>query len=88
MLVELTPARQKQKMVHAWAVRGDLDTAAISSNTFTIEYPPRSGRSQTFPEVDKAEWFEIAAAHEKIIAGQSALLDQLVNLVGASVRYL
>jgi predicted NUDIX family NTP pyrophosphohydrolase len=67
------------KVVHAWAVEGDCDASAIRSNTFTLEWPPRSGRMQAFPEVDRAGWFDRAAAGVKIIAGQRPLLDAVVQ---------
>ena len=70
------------KIVHAWAVDGDCDAAAIRSNNFTLEWPPRSGRIEEFPEVDRAGWFDLAAARRKINAGQSALLDHLQRLLG------
>jgi predicted NUDIX family NTP pyrophosphohydrolase len=63
--------------VIAWAAEGDLDPAAVVSNTFTIEWPPRSGRMQEFPEVDRAEWFTLATAREKINAAQADFLDRL-----------
>ena len=76
--VALAPLRQRGgKLVHAWAVEGDLDTSSISSNTFSIEWPPRSGRQQQFPEIDRAAWFEVAAARQKILAGQRGFLDEL-----------
>ena len=76
--VPLTPLRQPSgKLVHAWAVRGDIDATSISSNTFSMEWPPRSGRQQEFPEVDRGEWFTMAAAKEKLTIGQRNLLDQL-----------
>lgn len=76
--VALTPRKQKSgKVVHAWAVEGDVDAATIVSNTFTIEWPPRSGKRQAFPEVDRAAWLDLRAAREKILAGQQALLDEL-----------
>jgi len=65
------------KRVTAFAIEGDLDTAAIASNGFEIEWPPRSGKRQSFPEVDRAEWFTIAAAREKINPAQAELLDRL-----------
>jgi predicted NUDIX family NTP pyrophosphohydrolase len=73
---ELTPVRQSAKIVHAWAVEFDADAGAIVSNTFQVEYPPRSGRFVEFPEVDKAEWFDCATAREKILASQRPLLDE------------
>ena len=81
----LTPIRQAGgKTVHAWAVEGEADPAAIHSNSFTIEWPPRSGQMREFPEVDRAGWFSLAAAREKIIAGQIGLLDELERVIGAS----
>jgi predicted NUDIX family NTP pyrophosphohydrolase len=75
---ELGEVKQKSgKVVRAWAVTGDLDAGAIASNTFTLEWPRRSGRMQQFPEVDRAEWFTIAAARERINPAQVALLDRL-----------
>ena len=77
-LTDLGTVRQPGgKVVTAYAAPGDLDAGAISSNTFTIEWPPRSGRTQEFPEVDRAEWFTLDQAREKINAAQAALLDRL-----------
>ncbi|HEX9489814.1 MAG TPA: NUDIX domain-containing protein [Stellaceae bacterium] len=78
----LAPIRQSGgKIVHAWAVEGDCDAAAIKSNTFDLEWPPRSGRIQPFPEIDRAGWFALAAAREKINPGQRGLLDELERLL-------
>ncbi len=78
IFLELKPVRQRSgKIVHAWAVEGNCDARAISSNTFAMEWPPRSGRQQEFPEVDRAEWFAVDLAKEKINAGQRGLLEQL-----------
>jgi predicted NUDIX family NTP pyrophosphohydrolase len=71
------------KSVIAFAVEGDLDVTEVESNTFELEWPPRSGRRRTFPEVDRAEWFPLAVAREKIIPGQRPLLDRLEILAGA-----
>ncbi|HEU4574977.1 MAG TPA: NUDIX domain-containing protein [Chitinophagaceae bacterium] len=77
-LTALPPVKQKGgKMVYAWAAKGDCDPAAIKSNTFSIEWPPRSGRTAIFPEIDKAAWFSFMDAREKIISGQIPLLDAL-----------
>ena len=65
------------KVVHAWAAPGDLDVSRVSSGTFAIEWPPRSGRTQEFPEVDKAAWFDLDAARRVILAAQGAFLDRL-----------
>lgn len=69
------------KRVSAWAVEGDFDPAALVSNTFEAEWPPRSGRRRSFPEVDRAEWFSPDEARQKINAGQRAFIDRLVELV-------
>lgn len=79
----LGEVRQKGgKVVAAWAVAGDLDPDAISSNRFELEWPPRSGRRQSFPEVDRAGWFAPDAAREKLLAGQLPLLERLYALLG------
>jgi predicted NUDIX family NTP pyrophosphohydrolase len=70
------------KRVTAFAVEGDFDTVTLRSNTFEMEWPPRSGRIRTFPEVDRAEWFILPVAAEKILAGQRPLLDRLHQLIG------
>lgn len=66
-----------RKLVHAWAVVGDCDPAGLRSNTFSIEWPPRSGERREFPEVDRAEWFPLDAARRKILQGQALFLDRL-----------
>ena len=76
--MELAPIRQKGgKIVRAWAIEADCDAASIVSNVFSMEWPPRSGKSQEFPEVDKAAWFGMAEARGRINAAQAALLDEL-----------
>jgi predicted NUDIX family NTP pyrophosphohydrolase len=78
----LAPVRQSGgKLVHAWAVEGDCDAAAIRSNSFEMEWPPRSGRLQTFPEVDRAAWFALPPARDKINPAQRVLLDELERLL-------
>jgi predicted NUDIX family NTP pyrophosphohydrolase len=80
-LVELGDVRQKSgKVITAYAAQGDLDADAITSNTFTIEWPPRSGRMQEFPEVDRAGWFGFDAAREKLNPAQAELLVRLAAL--------
>jgi predicted NUDIX family NTP pyrophosphohydrolase len=80
--IALTPIKQPGgKIVHAWAVRGDCDAKTIVSNTFSMEWPPRSGKYQEFPEVDRAEWFTIDVAKEKILKGQVSLLEELVQIL-------
>ena len=65
------------KHVQAWAFEGDCDPAAMTSNTFEMEWPPRSGRRQSFPEIEAVRWFGLDAAHVQIIAAQGAFLDRL-----------
>ena len=82
-LADLGTARQKSgKLVAAWAVEGDLDAGAIRSNTFEMEWPPRSGRMRAFPEVDRAGWFGLDQAREKLNPAQTAFIDRLVDLLG------
>jgi predicted NUDIX family NTP pyrophosphohydrolase len=82
-LIDLGEVRQRSgKLVRAWALPGDLDASAIRSNTFALEWPPRSGRIGEFPEVDRAEWFTLDAARERINPGQVPLLDRLAHAVG------
>lgn len=78
----LSPIRQKGgKRVYAWAAPGDLDPKKIVSNTFELEWPRRSGKSQTFPEVDKGGWFSLAGARQMINPAQIALLDELEETI-------
>jgi predicted NUDIX family NTP pyrophosphohydrolase len=77
-LVHLGEVRQRSgKTVVAWALEGDADVAAIRSNTFTMEWPPRSGTMREFPEIDRAGWFGPDEAREKILPAQAPLLDRL-----------
>jgi predicted NUDIX family NTP pyrophosphohydrolase len=81
-LTELGEVRQRnRKVVSAWAAEGDVDAAAVRSNTFEMEWPPRSGRKQSFPAIDRAEWFPLARAREKLIEAQVAFLDRLEERV-------
>lgn len=78
-LVELGSVRQKGgKVVHCWAAAGEFDPGELRSNTFTMEWPPRSGAEREFPEVDRAEWFGIEPARKKINPAQAEFLDRLV----------
>ena len=77
---ELGEIRQKGgKLVRAWALEGDLDAAAITSNTFPVQWPPRSGKWIEVPEVDRAEWFSLEQARERINPAQVALIDRLAE---------
>ena len=69
------------KLVHAWALAGDLDADATTSNTFVLEWPPRSGRTIEVPEVDRAEWFRLEQAREKINPAQADFLDRLAESI-------
>ncbi len=81
-LIALTPVRQKAgKLVHAFAVEGEIDPESIVSNTFAVEWPYRSGKWQRFPEVDAAGWFNYAEASTKVNAAQVALLDELQRIL-------
>ena len=86
-LIPLGEIRQKGgKIVEAFALAGDLDTRRIVSNSFDCEWPPRSGRTQSFPEVDRAEWFTLAAAREKLLESQVPLLDRLKDALGCPTQ--
>jgi predicted NUDIX family NTP pyrophosphohydrolase len=75
---ELTPIRQQGgKLVQAWAFEGDCDAESLKSTTFSLEWPPHSGRRREFPEVDRAGWFSIGKARQKILPAQADLLDEL-----------
>ena len=77
---DLGEVRQKSgKLVHGWAIEGDLDAGSVHSNTIEIEWPPRSGRRIEIPEVDRAEWFDLQRAREKINPAQAELLDRLTE---------
>jgi predicted NUDIX family NTP pyrophosphohydrolase len=82
-MIALTPVIQKGgKVVSAWTVEGDLDIEDIVCNTFSIEWPPRSGKMQDFPEVDKAEWFNLNVARTKINVAQVGFIDELEGILG------
>ncbi len=81
--VPLDPVRQPSgKIVHAWAVRGDFDVAMLRSNAFAMEWPPKSGRQEQFVEVDRAAWFSVRAAEQKLIKGQRPILSQFAARFG------
>ena len=83
-LLPLGRIRQRGgKAVTAFAIAGDLDVSGVRSSEFQLEWPPRSGRIQSFPEVDRAEWFDLATARHKILEGQRPLLDRLEEILDA-----
>ena len=86
-LIELGSIRQRAgKVVDAWAAEGDFDPAALDSNTFEMEWPPRSGREVEFPEVDRADWFALEEAKRKLLPAQGEFLDRLLEHLGRAVR--
>jgi predicted NUDIX family NTP pyrophosphohydrolase len=85
-LVELGSIRQRAgKVVDAWAAEGDFDPAVLDSNTFEMEWPPRSGREVEFPEVDRADWFALDEARRKLLPAQGEFLDRLLEHLGRPV---
>ena len=74
------------KTVHAFLVEADFDASQVKSNTFTIEWPPRSGKQQEFPEVDRAEWFDLETATRKINEGQRVLLEQIAEIISPAIE--
>ena len=79
-LIELGSVRQRAgKVVDGWGAEGDFDPAALDSNTFEMEWPPRSGREVVFPEVDRADWFDLEAARRKLLPAQGEFLDRLLE---------
>lgn len=86
-LIELGSIKQRAgKVVEAWAAEAEFDPADLASNAFSMEWPPRSGSEQEFPEVDKAEWFDLATAREKILPAQAELLERLLERLGWATR--
>jgi len=82
-IFELGQLRQpSRKVVHAWAVEGDCDTETIVSNTFEMEWPPKSGKYKKFPEVDRASWFTTEVAKEKLHKGQMDFVDRFCEKLG------
>jgi predicted NUDIX family NTP pyrophosphohydrolase len=80
--LQLSPVRQKSgKIVYAWAAQGDFDASQLTSNTFELEWPPKSGKKGTFAEVDKGEWFTIEEAKKRILAYQLPLIIQLEEII-------
>ena len=79
--IALTPVKQRGgKIVHTWAVEGEVDEAAVRSNEFEMEWPPRSGRKARFPEVDRGQWFPVAEASRRIVPAQAPILEELVAM--------
>jgi len=87
--IELSTIKQKSgKIVYSWALQGDLDTSKIKSNTFEMEWPPKSGKMQKFPEIDRGDWFNVQGAKEKINPSQVALIDELITKLHLTEKQL
>lgn len=84
--IDLGEVKQpSRKIVHAWAVEHDFDTSKIISNTFSLEWPPKSGINREYPEVDRGQWFAVQEAREKILKGQLEFIDRLIEKIGCSL---
>ena len=83
--IALDPLRASGKILYAWAMRGEFDPATLTSNSFLMEWPPKSGRQQEFPEVDRAAWFSVETAERKIVKAQAPLLRQLLEKLRNSI---
>ncbi|GEL17743.1 NUDIX domain-containing protein [Pseudonocardia asaccharolytica] len=81
-LVDLGSVRGSGKLITAFALRGDLDADKVVSNLFELEWPPRSGRMRSFPEIDRAAWFDLPTARTKIVKAQAVFLDRLLTTLG------
>jgi predicted NUDIX family NTP pyrophosphohydrolase len=85
-LIGLGSAKQSSgKVVYAWALEADFDTKHVKSNVFEMEWPPKSGQMQQFPEVDRAAWFDLPTAAQKVVKGQVPLLKNLTDILGTSI---
>lgn len=83
VFIDLGEVKQpSRKIVHAWALKHDFDASKMVSNLFSLEWPPKSGNIQQFPEVDRAQWFEVQEAREKILRGQRAFIERLIEQLG------
>ncbi|NTW77450.1 MAG: NUDIX domain-containing protein, partial [Syntrophaceae bacterium] len=84
--VDLGEVKQpSRKIVHAWALEHDFDTSKIISNTFSLEWPPKSGITREYPEVDRGQWFDVQEARKKILKGQLEFLNRLMEKIGCSL---
>jgi predicted NUDIX family NTP pyrophosphohydrolase len=85
--IELGSVKQRGgKVIQAWALEADVDVSELHSNTFELEWPRGSGKQRLFPEVDRAEWFELGAAREKLIGGQLAFLERLLERIASAAN--
>ena len=80
--IPLEPLKQSGgKVIYAWALRSDFDCSTLKSNSFSMEWPPKSGKQQEFPEIDQAAWFTVAIAKQKILLGQAPFIEQLETIM-------
>ncbi|HWX75009.1 MAG TPA: DNA mismatch repair protein MutT, partial [Solirubrobacteraceae bacterium] len=85
--IELGAVKQRGgKVIQAWALEADVDVSEVHSNTFELEWPRGSGKQRRFPEVDRAEWFELGAAREKLIGGQLPFLERLLERIASAAN--
>lgn len=83
IFTELKPVKMKSgKFIYAWSLEGDIDISSVQSNTFEIEWPPKSGTMKSFPEIDKAAWFSVQEALQKINIAQASFIEQIIVLQG------
>ncbi|MDQ3020365.1 MAG: NUDIX domain-containing protein [Bacteroidota bacterium] len=87
--IPMTQIKQKNgKVVYAFALKHDFDVSKIKSNTFTIEWPPKSGKQQEFPEIDRGEWFDFSISKKKLNEQQAAIIDELVEKLNLNAEHL
>lgn len=84
-LIELGSAKSGSKVNYIWAIEGDFDTSTFTCNTFTMEWPPKSGKMQEFPECDRAGWFDLATAKQKLFKTQVVFIDRLAQHMGDTI---
>jgi predicted NUDIX family NTP pyrophosphohydrolase len=84
--ISLGEAKQSGKTNYIWAVEGDADLKRFKSNTFTMEWPPKSGQEQEFPENDRARWFDLAAAQGKVFKNQTGFIERLAETLGTTIE--
>jgi len=84
-LIELGMVKVPGKEIYSWCIKADISPDIVTSNLFEMEWPPRSGKKQTFPEVDRAAWFPIDKASQKIVKGQVSILERLAEKIGVSI---
>jgi len=83
----LSPLRQPGgKIIYAWAIEGDFDVSNLKSNTFSLEWPPKSGQHREFPEIDRASWFPLEEARRKILKGQEPFLSEIEEKLGPNLK--